>query len=164
MHFGGFKGEPPFFLFQLLEATFIPCLMSPDSSHLCFHGLITLSDSDIPTSLLQGIFDYFGPIQIIQANLPHPKILNFIISAKFILPCKVAYSPDLEVDWFGYHDSAFHILYQGLPRKHFRNISIHFSPTVVVAQNFYENQRKCFFFGWFLADTSAVCLIVGLVY
>lgn len=52
---GGSKGESVTYLFELLEATCILCLVAPSSHHSYFLHHISSSDSDPPAFLLLGL-------------------------------------------------------------------------------------------------------------
>ena len=66
-------------LFQLPESSHIPWLLAV-SLNLCFHHLLSFSNSDL--SVYWDLSDNTGPTWIVQDNLLILKILNLITSSK----------------------------------------------------------------------------------
>lgn len=69
--------------FQLPEAAHIPCLVTLHDSSLCFQA--TYSSLTLTLPVLRILIITLG----LLGYSPHLKILNLLISVKFLLPCKV---------------------------------------------------------------------------
>lgn len=92
----GFRRDCHSCFYRILEAIHIPQLLCP-FFHLQSHQSIMFKNqSESSASLLtyKGPYDYIGPNQLVQHNL---KFLNFITSAKSLLPCKITDSQILEI-------------------------------------------------------------------
>lgn len=124
---GSFRGESVSWPFPASRghphSSTLPAFYSqpsgPVESFSCLIALtsavvISSSGSDTLASLspFKDLCDYFGPTQVIQDYPPRLNILNFIMSAKSLLPFKVTYS---QVQGLrcgrlaGEHYSAYHM-------------------------------------------------------